>query len=244
MKLEFLQQIFKTQEVPLREVMFGVWCAMSATKTTGKSRFTRFCFKVTWKFRPLFEFTRYFAVYAISNRRSLVALVLISRLAENDVTVTPSVTRVAWLRWWYIHSANIVPPTTALVFVTKMSEKRKSTSPSAIQVKNRPSTISIAAKLDVINHLKKGDRTFHIRYNIRFARISQRIFCDNGDIITEVAKSALVCVAWLPQSYRNASYQTVRMWFCYIFIALETNKYNVQKCMYTVYTIYTVQVRM
>ena len=51
-----------THEVPLREVMFGIWCFMSATKTTGRSRFMRFCSKATGKFRPFFEFTRYFSV--------------------------------------------------------------------------------------------------------------------------------------------------------------------------------------
>jgi hypothetical protein len=95
-----------------------------------------------------------------------------------------------------------------------MSEKRKFTSPSAIQVKSRGSTISTAEKLDVINQLKKGEGIIDICRNIRFARISLHTFRDNADRITEGAKSGnrpLVCVAWLPQSYRNASYQTLWM---------------------------------
>jgi hypothetical protein len=38
-----------------------------------------------------------------------------------------------------------------------MSEKRKSTSPSAIQVKNWRETISTEEKLDVISQLEKGE---------------------------------------------------------------------------------------
>jgi hypothetical protein len=38
-----------------------------------------------------------------------------------------------------------------------MSEKRKSASPSAIQVKNCQKTISIEEKLDIISRLEKGD---------------------------------------------------------------------------------------
>ena len=49
-----------------------------------------------------------------------------------------------------------------------MSEKRKSTSPSAIQVKNRERKSVLAEKLDVLNQLKKGDRTINILCNIRF----------------------------------------------------------------------------
>jgi hypothetical protein len=38
-----------------------------------------------------------------------------------------------------------------------MSEKCKSTSPSAIQVKNQRKTISTEEKLDVISQLEKGE---------------------------------------------------------------------------------------
>jgi len=97
------------------------------------------------------------------------------------------------------------------------------TSSSAIQVKNWQSTISITEKLDVISQLKKSERIIDIRCNTIFTRISLRTFRDNVDGSTEGAKSgtkALVCVAWLPQSCRNASYQTLRVWISYIFIAL------------------------
>jgi hypothetical protein len=45
----------------------------------------------------------------------------------------------------------------ALVFLTNMSEKRKSASPSAIQVKNRRKTISTEEKLHIISKLQKGE---------------------------------------------------------------------------------------
>ena len=157
-----------THEMVLREIMFGVWCSMNATKTTWNSGFTRFYFKATWKFRSFFEFTRYFLFERVSHRRSLAAVVLCSRFAESDATVTPSVTCVAWLHWWYIHSADFVHPSTALIFVTK----RNSTSPSVIQVKTRESSISIAEKLDVISQVKKGEGIIDICCNIRFAPLA------------------------------------------------------------------------
>ena len=84
-----------THEVPLREVMFGVWCAISATKTTGRSRFTRFCLKRPENVDRFPNLHDTFQLNAISHRRSLAALVLFSRFAESDTTVTPSVTCLA-----------------------------------------------------------------------------------------------------------------------------------------------------
>jgi len=46
---------------------------------------------------------------------------------------------------------DVVPCSTALAFVTKMSEKCKSTSHSATQVKNRHKTVGIKEKLDAIS---------------------------------------------------------------------------------------------
>jgi len=67
----------------------------------------------------------------IWHTRSVDAFVLCWRLVDSDITVTPSDTCMGWLRWWYNHVAS-----TAFAFVVKMSEKHRSTSPSAIQVKN------------------------------------------------------------------------------------------------------------
>jgi len=51
----------------------------------------------------------------------------------------------------------VVITSTALAFVTKMSEKCKSTPPSAVQVKSQRKKISIEEKLDIISQLEKGD---------------------------------------------------------------------------------------
>jgi len=53
-----------------------------------------------------------------------VTLVLCWSLPENVITVMPSVTCVDLLRWCYSHAADVVPPLTALAFVTNMSEKQ------------------------------------------------------------------------------------------------------------------------
>jgi hypothetical protein len=53
--------------------------------------------------------------------------------------------------------ANVIPPLTALAFVTKMSEKHKFTSPNAIQVKIWRQTNSTEEKFDVISQPKKGE---------------------------------------------------------------------------------------
>jgi hypothetical protein len=45
---------------------------------------------------------------------------------------------------------DVGPPSTALVFVTKISKKCQSTLPSAILVKNRQKTVGNEEKLDVI----------------------------------------------------------------------------------------------
>jgi len=53
--------------------------------------------------------------------------------------------------------SGVVPPSTALTFISKMTGKHKSTSLSAFQVKNWCRTISIEEKLDVISRLKRGE---------------------------------------------------------------------------------------
>jgi len=60
--------------------------------------------------------------------------------------------------------ADILPPSTALALVNKMSEKSKPTSSSAIQVQNRRNTIRIEEKLDnsggVTECAKSGTKVF------------------------------------------------------------------------------------
>jgi hypothetical protein len=70
-----------------------------------------------------------------------------------------------------------------------MSEKCKSTSPSAIQVKNRQKTVSIEEKLDVISRLEKGERIVDVCHNVRLAHSSICTIRDNVDKIKESAKS-------------------------------------------------------
>jgi hypothetical protein len=88
-----------------------------------------------------------------------------------------------WLRWWYNHVADIVPLSTALASGTKMSEKCKSTSSSAVWVKNGRKTISTTEKLDVIRRLEKGKRIVDICLNVTLAFISLRIIRDTAGII-------------------------------------------------------------
>ena len=64
-----------------------------------------------------------------------------------------------------------------------MSEKLKSTSPSAIEVKNWRKTISIEEGLDIISWLEKGEWIVDIWRNA-----SVHTFHDNTDIIKESAK--------------------------------------------------------
>jgi len=66
--------------------------------------------------------------------------------------------------------ADVVPPSSTLAFVTLMSEKLKSGSPSEIQVKNRRKTITMEGKLDVIR------RIAGICHNVRPACSSIRTY--------------------------------------------------------------------
>jgi hypothetical protein len=70
-----------------------------------------------------------------------------------------------------------------------MGEKRKSATPSAMQVKNRWKTIGTEEKLDIISQLEKDEQIVDICHNVRFAYISMHAIYDNADRITESAKS-------------------------------------------------------
>ena len=80
--------------------------------------------------------------------------------------------------------ADVVPPSIALAFVTKMSEKHKSTSPSAIQMKTWWKKFSIEEKLDIISRLEKAEWTADIDCKVRFANCSICTIHDNADRIT------------------------------------------------------------
>ena len=67
--------------------------------------------------------------------------------------------------------ADVVPPSTSLAFVTKMSVERKSASPRALTVKRRQQTDRIVEKLHVTSHLVKRERIVDICHNVRFAHV-------------------------------------------------------------------------
>jgi IS30 family transposase len=120
---------------------------------------------------------------AIWDRWSVVVLVFYRRLAWSDVTVTSSVTCMDWLHWWYNDAALWVSSSTAWAFLTNMSEKRKSASPSAVQVKNCRKTIGIEEKLHVISRLEKGEWIVDICCNVRLTHSSVHTIHDNADRI-------------------------------------------------------------
>jgi hypothetical protein len=68
-----------------------------------------------------------------------------------------------------------------LAFLTNMSQKRKSASPSAVQVKNRCKTIGIEEKLRVIMRREKGEQIFYICRNVRLAHSSLHAIRDTAD---------------------------------------------------------------
>ena len=70
-----------------------------------------------------------------------------------------------------------------------MSNKHKSTSPNAIQVKYQWKTIGIEEKLTTISQLEKGERLGAISHNVRSAHFGVSKICDNADTVTEIAKS-------------------------------------------------------
>jgi hypothetical protein len=84
--------------------------------------------------------------------------------------------------------SNVIPPSTALAFVTKMGEKQKFTSSNAIQVKNQQETISTEEKLDVISQPEKDEFVVDICHNVKYAHGSICKIHDNADRITESAK--------------------------------------------------------
>jgi hypothetical protein len=120
----------------------------------------------------------------------MTALVLCSNLAGSDITVMPAV-RIYGIFTLviYSHMADVVPPSTALVFVTKIGEKHQYILHSAIQVKNRLKAVSNEKKLNIITQLQKGDRTVDICCNVRLHLASVGTVHDNAKRIAESAKS-------------------------------------------------------
>ena len=114
----------------------------------------------------------YFLYNMIWRRHSFAALIFCRRLAVSGITVTPLVMYVDWLCWWYSDMAHLVSLSTALAFLTNMSENCQSTSPSPLPVKNHWKTISIEEKLDVISSLEIGEQIVDMWHNVRLAHSS------------------------------------------------------------------------
>jgi hypothetical protein len=72
-----------------------------------------------------------------------------------------------------------------VVVLTNICEKHKSTSPSAVQVKNQLQAIDIEEKLGVKGKLKKAELLTCC--NVRLDHISIRTVCDNADRINPLA---------------------------------------------------------
>jgi len=71
----------------------------------------------------------------------------------------------------------------------KISEKRKSTSPSAMQMKNHQKTINIEEHLNVISQLEKGKQIVDICHNVRLAHGNVHTVRGDDDRIPGSAKS-------------------------------------------------------
>ena len=84
---------------------------------------------------------------------------------------------------------HVVSSSTALAMVTNASDKHKSTSPSAIQVKNQQKANSIEEKLDFIRWLIKDEWIVDMFCNVRFTHSNICTIHDKANRIKESAKS-------------------------------------------------------
>jgi hypothetical protein len=92
-----------------------------------------------------------------------------------------------WLCWWCKHAAHVVAFSTALAFVTDISEKHKLLSPNAIQVKNWQKTTSIDEILDIKTSLRKVNQLLTC-HNVRLTHNSIITIYDNADRMKEETK--------------------------------------------------------
>ena len=83
--------------------------------------------------------------------------------------------------------AQLVSSSTALAFLTNISEKHKFTIPSAIQKKNWWKTIGNEEKSDVISQPEKDEQIVDICRNVRLAHSSIHTICDNAEGIKDSA---------------------------------------------------------
>ena len=126
-------------------------------------------------------------------------LIFCSRLAECDVMVTPAVTCIDGLCWWYIHASHLLSGEfNSIQFIQSTSNvwhwtgqsqysllqhwlflptwvRNKYTSPSAIQEKNQPNTISI--EISPISRFEKCEWIVDMCCNVRLTPISDLWLC-------------------------------------------------------------------
>ena len=114
-----------------------------------------------------------------------VATFIVLEARRKWQTLSHHLTSMDWLCWWHNQTAHVVTPSTALTFVTKMSERCKSTSQSAIQVKNWQRIISTEEKLYI--YMLTWKKLTNC-CNVWFVHSSVHTILDNVDRIIESAK--------------------------------------------------------
>ena len=130
-----------------------------------------------------------------------VCAIFCRRLADSDITVTPSVKCMDWLQRWYYHAAHSVSSSTALAFLNNTSENRKSATLIAIQVKNWN-----WREIGRNKQIQKGWMKCYIYCNVRLAHSSILTICDNAMLrekTQDLGWKESVCEARLQQLYRN-----------------------------------------
>ena len=128
-----------------------------------------------------------FRLDAISHKFFMWILIFCRRLVGSDITVTPSVKCMDCLHRWYNHAAHLVSSSTTMDILNNTSEKHKSTSPVAFQVKNCFNTVGTGEKLDAISWLKEGWMKCYIYCNVTLAHSSILTVCDNAGRIKQRA---------------------------------------------------------
>ena len=139
-----------------------------------------------------------------------------------------------WLHRWYKSCSSFSFLLNSTALLNNRSEKRKSTAPGAIQVRNWWKAIGTEEELDEISRLRKGWMKCYIYRNVRLAYSTILTVRDNAGRKHSVWKEN-ICVARLTRSYQNEPYQKCMMWAPPNFNTSKINKYIIQKCMYTVY---------
>jgi len=119
--------------------------------------FAQFCFNATWKFTPFFWICMMiFCLTLFGMDDPQVHVSSVGGLQK--VTSLSCHQSHVWIDYVYVIITLLIQfPFNSTGFLANMNKKCKSTSPSAIQVKNWWKTISNEEKLNVICQLEKGE---------------------------------------------------------------------------------------